>query len=157
MSRVTQLAVKFAPSRWLPNLAGLQRTPGSPRLGSPRRPPTAPARWQPWSPPRSRLARAQRALPPRSRGSGRRPRGLLRGRRCRGYPGPGDRVQVTSGRGLLEAVQAPLPEINGVLFRALLARGPSELRDSPRGGGAFSPGNPGRAGAGRSGRPPSLS
>lgn len=26
---------------------------GIPRLGAPRRPPTAPARWQPWSPPRA--------------------------------------------------------------------------------------------------------
>ena len=99
---------------------------GIPRLGAPRRLPTAPARWQPWSPPRARPARAQRAPPPRYSGSGRRPRGLLRGRRCRGYPGPGDRVQVTKGRGLLEAVQAPLPGMNGVLFRALLQRGPRE-------------------------------
>ena len=35
MSRVTQLAVKFAPSPWLPNLAGLQRTPEPPGSGPP--------------------------------------------------------------------------------------------------------------------------
>lgn len=30
---------------------------------------------------------------------------------------------MTKGRGLLEAVQAPLPGMNGVLFQALLERG----------------------------------
>lgn len=33
---------------------------------------------------------------------------------------------MTKGRRLLEAVQAPLPGMNGVLFRALLQRGPRE-------------------------------
>lgn len=40
----------------------------------------------------------------------------------------GDGVQVTRGRGLLEAVQAPLPGMSGGLFRALPARGPRARR-----------------------------
>lgn len=45
---------------------------------------------------------------------------------------------MTKGRGLLEAVQAPLPGMNGVLFQALLERGPRESSGILRGVAALS-------------------
>lgn len=44
---------------------------------------------------------------------------------------------MTKGRGLLEAVQAPLPGMNGV-FQALLERGPGESSGILRGVAALS-------------------
>lgn len=83
--------------------------PPWPGSGHPRRLRCAPARWQPWSPRTTRAAGAPRVPRPRSEGLA----GGLVGCSIRGAAvgtqAPGYRVQVTKGRGLLEAVQAPLP------------------------------------------------
>lgn len=123
---------------------GAGAVPARPGSGSgrPRRLRGAPARWQPWSPPRREGRRARRAPRPRSRGSGRRPRGPLRrrgaavGTQARGY-----RVQVTKGRGLLEAVQVSLPGPKWGLVPSSPTGDPGagRLRECPTGGGHFQP------------------
>lgn len=69
-----------------------------------------------------------------------------------GWQAPSDQGKKVAG----SSPGSPAWNERGLVPGSPAAGSERELRDSPRGGGAFSPGNPGRAGAGPSGRPPSL-
>lgn len=110
LSKVTQLVLRVHPSPWPPSLAAAD--PGSPlrpgRAPDPlRRLPAAPARWQPWSPPRRARRRGLCGRRRRARdGLAGGLAGDSTGGAAVGTQARGCRVHATKGKELLEAVQA---------------------------------------------------
>lgn len=100
-------------SPWSPRPSRAAADPGAfstlARLRTPSACALRAARWQPWSPRTTRAAGAPRVPRPRSEGLAGGLPGCSVGGAAVGTQALGYRVQVTKGRGLLEAVQAPLP------------------------------------------------